>query len=92
MRESNTELFESKRRVEYSVESGQYLAYVEKFGEKLRAWKRRFDQAEGETPMEKEASHLTLVVPEKARRMILMEYHYASMYKSATSRNRTEII
>ena len=47
IRESNTELFESNQRVEDSLLLGYYLEYVQRFNEKLRIWKSRFEQTEG---------------------------------------------
>ena len=70
MRQSNTELFDSKQRTNDSIKSGEYMKFLERYVPKLNAWKQRFEQTD---------------VPEKARIMLLMEYEYARSYINSLS-------
>ena len=70
MRQSNTELFESKQRTFDSIKSGEYMKFLEKYVPKLRTWKERFEQTD---------------VPEKARIMLMMEYEYSRTYINSLS-------
>lgn len=44
IRETNTLVFESKYKVRYCIQSGNYMDFIEKFAAKLENWKERFDQ------------------------------------------------
>jgi hypothetical protein len=76
-RQSNTELFESKRRTHESIQNGDYMRFLERFGPKLRDWKERFEQTESKFTRTKSDTLLRNLVPPKARIMILIEYEYS---------------
>ena len=49
IRQSNTEMFESKRRTRQAVDSGEHFQFMDKFKPKLQEWKDRLEQTDSKS-------------------------------------------
>jgi hypothetical protein len=59
MRRSNTEMFESKRKVHQVIEDGSYIQFLKDWQPRMRKWKEKFDQTQS---MYKYCSRTALVL------------------------------
>ena len=49
MRQSNTEMFESKARVHEAIQKASYFRFLEDWGPRMKEWKAKFDATESES-------------------------------------------
>ena len=73
MRQSNTEMFESKQRTHERIQSGEYMRFLEDFWPKLRDWKDRFGRTEGKSPSDDHRIDVWLI-QEKCRQKLARYY------------------
>ena len=76
MKQGNADIFPSKERTHEIIQSKLYLSILRKYQPKLRAWLSSFQEIECKHIASSQCARLTLVVPQRARTILMIEYEY----------------